>query len=445
MSYYDRSNEARTRGPQSHSKPVDSLSDLPPERKLKEGLESAVLKTLQKPEIVDTEATGPITPKNVKYIGSYNWVDDYHPTIIVPGCPRVWNEREPEQPYRIPYDTGIHLADQNGFRMGNASTLLPLFRAVDVVAEENADTTLDWSDIDIVTDRNGLRKLMRWLRHSGLVQDKPLDEFRIDLQLGGEKTVLMHQWEKRTRQMSKPPKTGCGFNFERMTTYSAPGCERSTGHHRIIRYELGGMNLVVRCEVDACTADSLPPLTRTEAATAPKSTDISGDHKSDVDDLVDAIADVGISSPPTTGDSATPGTVSVIRAGSQVPQDSIVELVTRARLYVSQFDWNEQYPQLLLSYTPHLFLGVHTRGMFDRVKKLTLGDEELKNVESNEHLQRTFRQLVSVLRTIQDLVKEHGRQGRLTLICDDGAMLKVYKRTSDAGCLTEKELERFNV
>ena len=120
--------------------------------------------------------------------------------------------------------------------MGGGSCLLPLFRAVDVVAEENADTSLEWGSVDIITDRNGLRKLLRWLQYSPGAEKEPLKEFRIDLQLGGKKTLLMNRWEKRTRENAEPPRSGCGMNFERESTTPMKGCDRSTGHHRIVQY-----------------------------------------------------------------------------------------------------------------------------------------------------------------------------------------------------------------
>lgn len=126
--------------------------------------------------------------------------------------------------------------DQNGYRMGRASSLLPLLRAVDVVAEENADTSMDWPALDVVSDRNGPRKLMRWLQYDADLDAEPPKDFRIDLQLGGRKTVLMHRWEKRTRENAEPPRSGCGFNFEKDSTRAAAGCERGTGHHRIVQY-----------------------------------------------------------------------------------------------------------------------------------------------------------------------------------------------------------------
>ena len=55
------------------------------------------------------------------------------------------------------------MIDQNGFRMGaSASCLLPIFRAADVMARETTNC-VEWPDIDVVTDRNNLRKLLEFL------------------------------------------------------------------------------------------------------------------------------------------------------------------------------------------------------------------------------------------------------------------------------------------
>ncbi|KAH9891861.1 hypothetical protein C8Q73DRAFT_792181 [Cubamyces lactineus] len=415
---------------------------LPPDRDLKENLSARSLHTLQKPASTlpsRSTATKPIKPENVKYIGSYNWVDESTPTII---AARQFGKND-IPPFVIPPDAGVRMVDQNGFRMGGASCLLPLFRAVDAVAEENADTSLDWSIVDIVTDRNGLRKLMRWLRHSNATSGgQPLKEFRIDLQLGGTKTVLMHRWEKRHREIAIPPKSGHGINFERQTTSQASGCQRSTGHHRIVQYNLDGLNMIVRFEVDACTAPR-----DTLGSTSQRTTGTSRvPRETSVDELADALTGLGVSSPASRDTSSTDSSsITVINAGSQVAQSSVVELVTRSERNVDQFDWNEQYPQLLLSYTPHLFLGVHSRGSFKQIKKYALGSSELRRVETDAGLQTTFRQLVAVLRTIQQVVKTHGDRGRLSLVCEGGGVLQVYERidNSDSGRLSDSELARF--
>lgn len=129
-------------------------------------------------------------------------------------------------PYHVHTDDGIAFVDQNGFRCPSA-TLLPLLMAVERTAEDDG-RSFEWSSVDFVTDRNGLRKLLRWIGGTAS------RDFRIDMQLAGKHTILLNRWETCTReQMSGRT---YGFNFEKASTAPAPGCERSTGHHRIVRY-----------------------------------------------------------------------------------------------------------------------------------------------------------------------------------------------------------------
>ncbi len=101
--------------------------------------------------------------------------------------------------------------------------LLPLFAAVD--ANEDADT-FDWSAIDVVTDRNGLRRLLRWI--SGGTEKN----FRIDLQLAGKKTMLMVRWEKEATS----PFLGYTYGHNYFNGAAKKPHEESTSHHRIISY-----------------------------------------------------------------------------------------------------------------------------------------------------------------------------------------------------------------
>jgi len=110
-------------------------------------------------------------------------------------------------------------------------TLLPLLKAVDAkTLEDPSQPEIDWPSIDFVTDRNGLRKLLRWI-------NPPPDgtkDFRIDMQLAGKHTILFSRWEKRHREESKS--WTYGLNFEKASTTPAEGCTRSTGYHRIVKY-----------------------------------------------------------------------------------------------------------------------------------------------------------------------------------------------------------------
>jgi len=214
------------------------------------GLIKVVLETLSPPTLDGSERA--IVLKDVVYIGSYNWVNSPNPTIVVPGSPRIWADRQ--LPMNVPLDSGRDFIDQNGHRMKKL-TLLPLVKAVQDLTEQGVTPKFDWKSVDFVTDRGRLRKLLAWA--GGLS-----DEWRIDTELAGTKTVLLSGRAPVTK-MRSGRSTSYGFNFEEASTYSAPGLENAPSHHRIIAYNFDGLRMVVRCEVDAClpynASTSVPP------------------------------------------------------------------------------------------------------------------------------------------------------------------------------------------
>ncbi|THH19456.1 hypothetical protein EUX98_g8774 [Antrodiella citrinella] len=402
------------------------------DRDINGGLLPTPLKTLNKPSPSPSSAA-PIEVKDLVYVASYNWVEAPKPTIIVPGSPSEW--QSPITPFRVQPDTGISFVDQAGYRIPTMP-LLPLFRAADIMTTENSDADIDWGTLDFVTDRNNLRKLLRCLNDF----DGTAKDFRIDMQLAGKKTVLFNRWEKRFQE-NMSGKT-FGFGFEAATTRKVRGCEASIGHHRIVKYHMDDLNLVVRFEVDACMPR--PPQSKVEATSkAPKPAPPS----SNVDDLSDLLSGLNVSStsasptvaPTTTGSS--PSDVTIIRAGYEVAQSAIIELTTRSERNVDNIDWTENFPQLFLSQTAHHILGIHARGTFHRVETRRLDSPDLQSVEGK--CQRAFKRLKTMLKVIQDLVVEYGERGRLSLVYQ-GGILKVYKRDSEASCLPDDVMERFN-
>ncbi|KAJ6476110.1 hypothetical protein C8R45DRAFT_873376, partial [Mycena sanguinolenta] len=402
----------------SNSAPSAPLSS---DRDIIEGLRPTPLQTISIPAI-STAAKEPVAISGLESIGSYNWMNASSPTIMVPGSPPEWQNKQ--TPYQVPADTGMFFVDQNGFRMPSA-VLLPIIQAVDKTREASDTAGLfDWGGekIDFVTDRNGLRKLLRWIGDAG-TNPAPKD-FRIDTQLAGN-TVLLNRWEAQTRV--KYSGYTYGFNFEKASTDPALGCEESTGHHRIVKYDLNGLKMVVRFEVDACI-----PTSAAKASTARK--------VESIDDLANNLA--GISLRRTSADPAPISShgLTVMNGGAVVPHSSILELTTRTQRRAAEFDWNDAYPQLFFSQTPHHFLAVHDRGRFTEVNKRGLTSPDLKAVERT--MQPNLRKLCVALRQIRDLVVKHGQRGRLTLVCRRGK-LEVFERTSDASCLPDEVMARF--
>ncbi|KAF4617348.1 hypothetical protein D9613_005790 [Agrocybe pediades] len=389
---------------------------LPPDVDIMDGLIETALRTINVPE--EDPDQEKVEVKDSTYIGSYNWLKGDAPAILVPGSPPQWQNRS--TPYNIPPDTGIYFSDQNGYRMPRA-VLLPLIAAVNKQVDVHKRPEFDWASVDIVTDRNNLRKLTRWV--SGQTRD-----FRIDLQLAGKKTILMNRWEGRKREYF----TGrtYGFSFEKASTEPAPGCKESTGHHRIITYDLNGLKMVVRFEVDAC----IPPVAKYPRRSIASMSELT----SSLNALSLAQADPALaSSSPLRSNQ-----LRIFEGGIEVSSTSVIELTTRSQLTIKQygFNWKEAYPQLFFSQTAHHFLAIHQRGRFVDVQKRKLMSEQLQAVE--EDVQVELKKVRKALDVIREIVLEHGLDGRLSLVCVEGE-LKVYKRQSDESCLPESALRLF--
>lgn len=343
-------------------------------------------------------------------------------------------------PYSVEPDFGLNYIDQNRHRIPSAP-LLPLFKAVDVVTQARKEL-IDWPSVDFITDRNNLRKLLRWVHADG--SNAKGREFRIDLQLAGKQTVLMNRWDKRITTWSDGAvHPGYGYNFEKASTRSAPGCEKTIGHNRIIKYvsthlwtvrrsphsipqNLGKFTLVVRFDVDAYLPDmgAAAPIPESQPA-------------GNVDALAGQLAGMSVSSNSIPSEGTD---IQIVRAGAYIQQNSIMELMTRTEKN-GNFQWSNTYPQLFLSQTPHFFVAIQSNGNFTRLKRRNLDNPEVKNVGLG--MQPDFRKLLAALEKIQEVVVASGNEGRYSLVHEGGDM-KVYKRANQSSCLPEDVLSRFD-
>jgi hypothetical protein len=102
-----------------------------------------------------------------------------------------------------------------------ASPLMPIFAAIDDLHEGR----YEYEKLDIVSDRNNLRKLLRWATGNG-------DAFRIDIERAGQTCLFTRREEKDSEVVIGF--RGFGHEYEKAATRLAPGCEKATGHYRII-------------------------------------------------------------------------------------------------------------------------------------------------------------------------------------------------------------------
>ncbi|KAL5524262.1 hypothetical protein ACEPAF_9402 [Sanghuangporus sanghuang] len=378
------------------------------------GLDSTPIQELRRPLDGETKDCEGAEPREVTPIASYNWTNDKEPTIFVPGCPPIWQNRP--TPFRLDRDSGVSFIDQNRHRVPQYP-LLPLVLAVDHLSPD-----FDFPSIDIVTDRNNLRKLLRWV--NGTIS---LD-FRIDLQLSGS-TVLFTRYES-TKVEVDSGRLGFGRNFEQYTTKRLAGCESSTGHHRIIIYDFGNLKLLVRFEVDACLHNDTATQDRRDRPEAMRP--IPGDKPQDI---LAALRKMSIRSDDK---------IEIVSRGVLVPQSSLIELSTKSArgMELEGIDWQEYFPQLFLSQTPHHHLGVHEKGYFRRIDAHALNDSVLSVQQQRQ--QPAFDKLHVLLQKIKELVIAHGEDARLSLVYRvETKKLEVFSRKASGGVLPDMWLERF--
>ena len=208
------------------------------------------------------------------------------------------------------------------------------------------------------------------------------------------------------------------------------------------------MKMIVRFEVDAC-------LDTDTGEAKPGNSDTKEAPELAIDDLADALGNLNVTSSPispTTTSSATSPSLNVIRAGTEVPQESLVEVASRSKYFIDQLDWNELYPQLALSQTSGLRLGVHERGTFTELRECQVESDDGVGAGEPAGLpaqrRETAAQLVRlarVLEYIQELaiMRGPGPTGSFSLVCEGGE-LRVYGRKGvRRSCLPQDVRTRF--
>ncbi|KAK4235396.1 hypothetical protein C8A03DRAFT_46466 [Achaetomium macrosporum] len=336
-------------------------------------------------EISRSDLTGLSAPggriTGLQHLASYNWLERPVATISVPGAPPRWSP--PSYAQQLTPDSGMVYIDQNAAR-NPRSPLEPCFLAL---YTEHSDFNI--GDFDLVTDRNNIRKLLRF------VQGSSDDAFQIRVEIAGEKTALFTRVEEKTKETIQGFR-GYGHNFEKAYTRSDSG---STGHHRIVSYTFGGLKCIIRHEVDGYVDDNRDP------------SDLANE-------LGDAMKKLAISKPDIA--IKYPGVVGIEAQGRAVDLSTTLEIKTRASHRV--LDMAEVSPQLWISQTPRLVVGYHRRGLFDDVQLRDMA-RELAQWETRN--QKHLSMLAGLLNKIINVVKSSGGDRSALVKYDGGSKLKI--------------------
>ncbi|KAH0425477.1 hypothetical protein CcaCcLH18_10936 [Colletotrichum camelliae] len=255
------------------------------------------------------------------------------------------------------------------------STVADIARS-DLDASQACDTSItclhfELSDVDVVSDRNSIRKLLRF------VQASSSEGFEIKAEIAGKKTLLFTRVEKHPTETIRSFK-GFGHNFERTYTKGLAG---STGHHRIISFDFGGMSFLLRHETDGYVADGI------DSTTAGK--------RSDIDDVSDLLGSMSVSK----ARDPTNSRITVVTKGNQ-PTDVELILEIKTRAASRKLAMEDVLPQLWLSQTPLLVVAYHHQNYFQDVKVHDMRQEVRDWEATNWTILRKLACLISLIRQV---------------------------------------------
>lgn len=273
-----------------------------------------------------------------------------------------------------------------------------VFQALEVTRPEG----YSFDDIEVLTNRNSLRKLLDFAAGRGQ------DSFRIDLYMVGGRTLVIERRERSVKEMIRGSVAGFGHNFEEVSTIPPKGLEdaQSSQHHRVVSYKLGNVRCAVRFEVDA--GYGLPPAV--VSPTAHESASGKGKARAGggAEGLVQALGNLSLDqtkpkvSPTSRPFQATDSNSALVirRGDAAIPQEHTAEIKTRAK----PGSIGKSMSQLWFGRVGYLITAFHQNGNFGRVD-ITPMAERLRGWEETEANQTALRKLAGLLARLRELVE----------------------------------------
>ena len=411
---------------------------------------------------LDAGTTPVSSSAGFELVCSYNWVSTTSPTIYVPGSPPQW--KPVTLPTTLPKDSGTYFIDQDAFR-APAFAFEPMFAALDLMKPD-----FDFGSVDLVTNRNSLRKLFNF------ASGRAPQSWRVDVNLV-QNTLILTRRERSTREVIQGSRNvGYGHNFERAFTKPQKGLEDSSAHERFARYTMGELNCVVRFEVDAwCGVDEeeegkdeehtsafkgVAAAVVLEAGAVRGNTDVlsefvklslgedpspkasvqnqEGETEQQAEKISGKLQQLSVAKSKYGKKPAQYDRTRVISRGRSVPHSALAEIKTKkkkARLA-------EALPQLWFGRTPLLLHATHDEGRFAEVERIDAG-ERFEEWETKQ--QDVLRKMVRLIVQLRDVAREV-RGGACVVVCENKVrplMLQVSESTARKGVLPEEIVGRY--
>ena len=273
------------------------------------------------------------------------------------------------------------------------------------------------AEADVFACGSTLGNLLRFVR--GV--DKA---FRLCVEVIGN-TVFLIRKENDPKELIEGVR-GFGHSFPDAYTAWPADVKGSETHQRIVQYELGGIQCLVRFECDGFFDDDVKP------SASPSTEESSGRASltrepptrgslTSTDALTQALSSTMISTP---GLSST-GPLSVKQAGKSIPQSFIFDLKTRSGRYAKSIKMDDITPQLWIKQIPNFIVAYHDgSGLFKDIQvqdvRTTIVDFERDNADA-------IHRLVVLLDKIITIAKADSRR-LLEVYCPDHGVLEIRKQ-----------------
>ncbi len=226
----------------------------------------------------------------------------------------------------------------------------------------------DLGEIDIITDRSPLRKLFEFVSHEN-------EDFRFGVQVVG-KTVLFVRMEKRTREAIPHGQfQGHRRAFQDGYTKFASSAEGSTSAHRIVKYDFGGLHLLVRSAVDAYFKDS---------TSIPSQGVDEPDEEGEIENLVDSTSATALDTvAPSVAETPKAPGLTIVNGICNIPHAAVAELTTRAIYGRTPFNLGQKMPDLWFAQTPNYIKAAYQNGgtKWSRARSLQPRMAEFINID----------------------------------------------------------------
>jgi hypothetical protein len=188
--------------------------------------------------------------------------------------------------------------------------------------------------------------------------------------------------------------SGYGHEFEKAFTKFDENLANSAAHHRIVQYNLGGMNCLVRFKADAYIDDH----------SSSDNLELTGIDNG----ICTTLQSLSLEEQGKDAKSAPQSEVRSIQSGRLVPPASVIEIKSRNQ----KFKMEHVIPQLWFSQTEHLLVGYHRQGLIEEEPERYEMESYFKDWEIQHEEQ--LRKFVSLILRIRDAVQEtEGKRGAI--------------------------------